>query len=86
MAKAAHEDTVPGKLTQVAARELEDLRRDAVLLHQGLLERKASVFKLQDFYLGEVELEGVICGEGHVEAPGKGFSFILCSMEPNCQL
>ena len=63
MAKAAHEDTVPGKLTQVAARELEDLRRDAVLLHQGLLERKASVYELQDFYLGEVELEGVICGE-----------------------
>ena len=86
MAEAAHEDTVPGKLTQVAARELEDLRRDAVLFHQRLLEGKASVFKLQDFYLGEVELEGVICGEGHVEAPGKGFSFILCSMEPNCQL
>ena len=86
MAKAAHKDTVPGELTQVTARELEDLRRDAVLFHQRLLEGKASVFKLQDFYLGEVELEGVICGEGHVEAPGKGFSFILCSMEPNCQL
>ena len=46
MAKATHEDTVPGKLTQVTARELEDLRRDAVLLHQGLLERKASIFEL----------------------------------------
>ena len=86
MAKAAHEDTVPGKLTQVAARELEDLRRDAVLFHQGLLEGKAIFCNWKVFYLGEVELEGVICGEGHVEAPGKGFSFSLCSMEPNCQL
>ena len=49
MAKATHEDTVPGKLTQVTARELEDLRRDAVLLHQGLLERKASVFTIARF-------------------------------------
>ena len=48
---------VPGQLAHVAAGELPDLGRDAVLLHEGLL--------------GEVELEGVVSGEGDVEAAGE---------------
>ena len=57
MAETAGEDRVPGQLAEVAAGELEDLRGDAVLLHEGLL--------------GEVELEGVVGGERHVEPPGQ---------------
>ena len=48
---------VPGQLAHVAAGEFPDLGRYAVLLHQRLL--------------GEVELEGVVSGEGDVEAPGE---------------
>ena len=40
MAEATHEDRVPCKLTEVAAGELEDLGRDAVLLHQRLLQQR----------------------------------------------
>ena len=57
MGEPAGDDGVPGELAHVAAGELPDLGRDAVLLHQGLL--------------GEVELERVVSGEGDVEAPGE---------------
>ena len=50
-------DRVPCKLAHVAAGQLPHLGGDAVLLHEGLL--------------GEVELEGVVGGDGDVEAPGK---------------
>ena len=44
MAEATHEDGVPCKLTEVAAGELEDLGRDAVLLHQRLLQQRHQIF------------------------------------------
>ena len=50
-------DRVPCKLAHVAAGQLPHLGGDAVLLHEGLL--------------GEVELEGVVGGDGDVEASGK---------------
>ena len=68
--------------------QLESLKICAAMLYssiKGSLKGRLVFLQLQDFYLGEVELEGVICGEGHVEAPGKRFSFSLCSAAPNCQ-
>ena len=44
---------VPGQLAHVAAGQLPDLGRDAVLLHQR--------------FLGEVELERIVRGQGDVE-------------------
>ena len=57
MGEPAGDDGVSGELAHVAAGELPDLGRDAVLLHQRLL--------------GEVELKGVVGGDGDVEASGK---------------
>ena len=57
MREAASDDRVPGQLAHVTAGQLPDLGRDAVFLHQGLL--------------GEVELEGVVRGKRHFQAPGK---------------
>ena len=54
MGEPAGDDGVPGELAHVAAGELPDLGRDAVLLHQRLL--------------GEVELERVVRGQRDVEA------------------
>ena len=48
---------VSGKLAHITAGELPHLGGDAVLLHEGLL--------------GEVELEGVVGGDGDVEASGE---------------
>ena len=51
------QDRVPSQLTHITAREFPHLGGNAVLLHQRLL--------------GEVELEGVVGGDGDVEASGK---------------
>ena len=71
MAESTHEDRVPGELTQIAAGQLEDLGCDAVLFHQRLLnqERQISGHKIC-LNLSEVELEGIVRGQGHIEAPG----------------
>ena len=71
MAESTHEDRVPGELAQIAAGQLEDLGCDAVLLHQRLLNqrRQTSRHKIL-LHLGEVELEGIVRGQGHIEAPG----------------
>ena len=53
----AHEYRVPGQLAHVAARHLPDLRGDGVFLHERLL--------------GEVELQGVVGGEGDVQTAGE---------------
>ena len=54
MGEPAGDDGVSGELAHVAAGELPDLGRDAVLLHQRLL--------------GEVELQRVVRGQRDVEA------------------
>ena len=54
---ASLQDGVPSKLAHITARQLPHLGGDAVLLHQRLL--------------GEVELEGVVGGDGDVEASGQ---------------
>ena len=40
MAESTHEHGVSSELTEVAARELEDLSCDAVLLHQRFLDQR----------------------------------------------
>ena len=54
---ASLQDRVSSQLTHITAGQLPHLGGDAVLLHQGLL--------------GEVELEGVVGRDGHVEASGE---------------
>ena len=51
------QDGVSGKLAHITAGQLPHLGGNAVLLHEGLL--------------GEVELEGVVGGDGDVEASGQ---------------
>ena len=57
MREPASDDGVPGQLAHVAAGQLPDLGRDAVLLHQR--------------FLGEVELERIVSGEGDIESSGE---------------
>ena len=54
---ASLQDRVPSKFAHITARQLPHLGGNAVLLHQRLL--------------GEVELEGVVGGDGDVEASGQ---------------
>ena len=71
MAEPTHKDRVPGELTQIAAGQLEDLGCDAVLFHQRLLNQRGHISRHNIIlHLSEVELEGIVRGQGHIEAPG----------------
>jgi hypothetical protein len=57
MRKSTHKDTVPRQLAHITGAELPDLRRNAILFHER--------------FLGEMELERVVCGEANHETSGQ---------------